>query len=753
MPCESSPAIVPLWLSAEASRANSRCLPWPVGCQGATAVRTLRLPVPSPALPARLDRFLVANVPDLSRRQVKGLIDADQVRVDGRSERRAGRKLRPGEVVELNYRPSWQGAQSLEGGLSVAARGEGWWVVHKPAGLSSHRDAAEDRGSIAEAIAETLGLGPDEATAVHRLDRGTSGLLLVALAGEPRARLSALFEDRQIHKRYLAIVHPAPSAEAGQLSGPEIDGRATDLNWQLVRRSTDGSRGELQVEPQQGRTHQIRIQLAAAGWPIVGDLDYGQPLPGGARRMALHASHLSCDDFDVSWPQPEDWDSLLEPDEAARGKASPPSRAAPAHEERAQRARRASGSSAPGGRQVQISRASARIIKGGHPWLLRDRWTADLEGMNSGDLAWLVDERGDYVATALLDPSQELCGRVVSRDDRQEITAASFEQRAQAAVSRRQQLLQEGGNNAIRMIHGEADGLPGFSVDLWGEVLVATLATDAARTMAAAAYRGLQAGLGDLPLYERDHFVDLRSRDPEEAATLPGRWIQEPRDAVPDSWQVLEHHHRFWVQPLGGLSTGLYPDQRDNRGRLARLVAQQNAPQIANLFSHTGAFSVACASAGAGRVFSVDLSRPYGDLASRNLEANGHDPGEHPVVVADAVEWLEQERPELDGVILDPPSRASGRRARSRGWSSRRDYSALVAAAARQLRPGGWMLCASNLRGVPRGWLKGQITAGFKAAGRPLPRLEGAPTSSDFPPLRGFPEGRCFQASLVFTDR
>ena len=234
---------------------------------------------------------------------------------------------------------------------------------------------------------------------------------------------------------------------------------------------------------------------------------------------------------------------------------------------------------------------------------------------------------------------------------------------------------------------------------------------------------------------------------------MPGRWVQEPAEALPERWQVLENHHPFWVQPLAGLSTGLYPDQRANRRRVAQLVARQDAPHIANLFSHTGAFSVACASSGASRVVSVDLSRPYSDLARRNLEANGHDPEVHPVVMADAVQWLEQERPKLDGVILDPPSRASGRRAQSRGWSSRRDYSTLVGVAAQLLRPGGWMLCASNLRGVPRGWLKQQIATGFAAADRPLSRFEGAPAASDFPPLRGFPEGRCFQASLVFTGR
>lgn len=714
-------------------------------------MRSLRLPVPSPALPERLDRFLVANVPDLSRRQVKGLLDAQQVRVNGRIERKAGRRMKPGEVVELNYRPSWQHAESKPAKLELAAQGDGWWIVHKPAGLSSHPDSDEDSRSIAEVLADSLGLGCGEATAVHRLDRGTSGLLLVALAGGARARFSAMFESRELNKQYLAIVHPAPESASGSLSGPEIDGGATELRWQVLRRSGDGSRAELQVEPKQGRTHQVRIQLASAGWPIVGDLDYGRPLPGGAPRMALHASRLRCREFDVQWPHPEHWQELLNPEAsptATSATREPSSHTPPKNSTQGRQVVRAKAPT----RQLEISRASARIIRGGHPWLMKDRWTGDLRGLNTGETVWLVDGRGDYVATAIVDPGKDLCARVVSREASEDLSDATFRRRGAEAAQRRQNLLDRPDTNALRLIHGEADQLPGLNVDLWGDVLVATLSTAAARNMARAAYRGLQEQLGPLALYEQEHFADLRTRTKQVDSSLTGRWVLAPGEPLPESWQVLERGFRFQVNPIGTLSTGLYPDQRDNRERLEQLVKRQSAAQVANLFSHTGAFSVTCAAAGAGRVWSVDLSRPYSDLARANLKSNGLSAEEHPVVVADAHKWLQQEQPQLDGIIVDPPSRASGRRAGDRGWSTKRDYRGLIRAAASCLRPGGWVLCCSNLRGAPRGWLKREISAAVKEAGRRSRRLEPAPTAADFPPLRGFPEGRCFQAILLSLE-
>ncbi len=177
-------------------------------------MRSLDLTVPSPAEPPRLDMFVAANVHGLSRRRVKALLDAGVVRVDGRPVRQGGRTLHPGQVVSVSYRPSELGAPAPLHADALLARGEGWWAVHKPAGVPTHRSSDEGVG-VPELAAALLGGLPDIRPA-HRLDRETSGVLVLADGGA-RARLAAAFEAREVAKVYRAVVQPAPSQPAGEL--------------------------------------------------------------------------------------------------------------------------------------------------------------------------------------------------------------------------------------------------------------------------------------------------------------------------------------------------------------------------------------------------------------------------------------------------------------------------------------------------------------------------------------------------------
>ena len=693
-------------------------------------MRSLHLTVPSPALPERIDRFLAANLPELSRKTVKKLVDAGQVRVDGRTVSKAGLLLRPGQIVDLDYRPSQVRPPTLEP-RHVVARGPGWIAVDKPPGVSSHR-SDEGQEGVPELLACVLGAEAPTLRPAHRLDKDTSGLLVLASDSATLAALADLFATRAVEKTYRAVVHPAPTDEAGTLEGPgDMHAR-----WSLLARSPDGSRAELAVQPRQGRTHQVRIQLAAAGWPIIGDLEHGRPVPGGAPRMALHSERLAWGDVALACPPPDGWTRLLTPSTTP----DPP-----------RPERRRSLPSAARRRTLKVSRATARIVRSGHPWVIRDADTGDLGLFAPGDLADLVDPAGAFVATALVDPRRSLCARVVADKPDVRLDDDEFERRATRALRRRSELLEDPDTTALRLIHGEADGLPGLRVDLWGDQVVATRSTDATGTFDRVVYRVLAEQLGAPPLWEQDHFEDLRRRaDGPGGARLPGRWIQPPPVEPPDTALVREDGLLFEAEPRAGLTTGLYPDQRDNRRLLRGLLAEgPEAPRVANLFAHTGAFTVACAAAGAQEVVSVDLSPKYLERARRNLVLNGLEPARHPTVAADALSWL-QRAPRLDGAILDPPAHARGR-GKGVDWSARRDYRALVEAAAQRLVPGGWLLCIVNLKGLPRDWLRRQLEAGLRGAGRALDRTGPAPPAADHPRRRGFPEGTPFQGIVAWT--
>ena len=392
-------------------------------------------------------------------------------------------------------------------------------------------------------------------------------------------------------------------------------------------------------------------------------------------------------------------------------------------------------------------------MRKGHPWVIRDRDTGDLSAHRSGDFVDLTDPRGQWLALAIVDPSNPLCARVVSRTPGEEVHGEECQRRLKRALGHRQPILDEEGTTAFRLVHGPGDDLPGLFVDCWGDVLVATRTTASIQGLTPAVYEALLAHFPDHALFEQDHFADLRSGRAPRNAHLDGRWIRKPEaTGSPERWTVLERGLRFEVTPLSSLTTGLYPDQRRNRTRLAELIAGQQGGRIANTFAHTGAFSVACAAAGAQEVTSLDLANRYCTWAEMNLKANGLDPEQHPVVQADALSWLERSKSRFDGFVLDPPAHARSRKRRSRGWSLKRDFRALVAAAARRANPSAWILCCVNLKARSRSFLKDQVQAGLRDAKRRAVRLDSAPCGADHPQIRGFPEGRPFEGLLVRLD-
>lgn len=693
-------------------------------------MQTLELTVPSPAEPARLDKFIVANVPALSRRAVAGLIDAGQVHLDGRRSNRKGTPLRAGQTVTVRWRPSWAESPILTAD-DVLLEGDGWVAICKPSGLPTHR-TDEDGIGVAERLAD-LGIA---GAPVHRLDAGTSGILLVADGAAPE--LSQRFAERTIRKVYRAVVSPAPADDAGECSVADPPMHAT---WTVIGRGP--GRAELQVVPNEGRTHQIRILMAQAGMPLVGDLLHGAAVPGGAPRLALHCCELSWDDVRISCPPPEGWNELLRPKTAAA--------ATPAKKRRTRRDEpddegaelAASGRKRPRRRRpaLSVSAATARILRGGHPWVVRDRDTGDLSRFKAGELVDLVDPKGRRSGVAVVDPGQEVCARAVAFGEDEPKT---WVEAARDAIHKRG-AFPNGSTDAFRVVHGEADGLPGLRVDAWGGMLVATRSGRCVEGLSPAVYGELADAFPGWPLWEQDHFTDLRSGGRVPAgATLRGRWI---RSETGMQRVVRELGLQYDVEPQAGLTTGLYTDQRRNRERLMRLAQGR---RVANLFGHTGAFSVALASAGAAQAITVDLGRRYIEWTERNLVLNGLDPDVHNAVVADSRTWLRSAKDRFDGMVIDPPAHARGKDGRD--WNAERDLSGLIADAMPRLEPRAWMLVCINRKKLKPGWLGAQIDAGVAAGGGRVVRSEAAPPSDDHPRLRGFPEGTGFLGRLVWVE-
>jgi 23S rRNA pseudouridine1911/1915/1917 synthase len=261
----------------------------------------------------RLDRFLVEQLPEFSRSRLQGLIKDGFVSVDGTPAPKSGLKLERGARVEVHIPPTVPA--TLQGEripLDIIFENDDLLVINKPAGMVVHPAAGYDTGTLVQAV---LGYAPDiqgiggeqRPGIVHRLDKGTSGLILVAKNDAAHRWLQNQFRQRKVEKVYLALVDGAPPTPTGRVEAPI--GRDPAHRKQMAVRPPGKGRGAvseyktlehfkahtlLEVHPLTGRTHQIRLHLAFLGCPVVGDQIYGRRHPTlEFKRHFLHAARLT----------------------------------------------------------------------------------------------------------------------------------------------------------------------------------------------------------------------------------------------------------------------------------------------------------------------------------------------------------------------------------------------------------------------------------------------------------------------------
>jgi 23S rRNA pseudouridine1911/1915/1917 synthase len=284
----------------------------------------VRIEVPAAAAGERLDVFLAAHAG--SRAAAQRLIDAGRVLVDGAPPRAKRQALRGGERLEVSEARAAEEPDVPPADYGVAYEDAHLLVIDKPAGVVVHPARGHRAGTLAQALAIVAAGGsrPDRAGIVHRLDRDTSGLLLVARSEAAHAALTALIAARAVTREYLALVEGRPGARTGTIEAPlgrdrrvrtrtstdTADPRPAVTHFAVERALPDATL--LRVRLETGRTHQIRAHLKAIGHPVAGDPEYGRAGLYGLERQFLHAERLALThpvtgaSLDVRSPLPED---------------------------------------------------------------------------------------------------------------------------------------------------------------------------------------------------------------------------------------------------------------------------------------------------------------------------------------------------------------------------------------------------------------------------------------------------------------
>jgi 23S rRNA (cytosine1962-C5)-methyltransferase len=380
-----------------------------------------------------------------------------------------------------------------------------------------------------------------------------------------------------------------------------------------------------------------------------------------------------------------------------------------------------------------------------HPWVF-DTAVARLDGhARPGDTVTVHSADGRPLAKAAYSPHSKIRARVWSFDVTTTIDHAFFKRGVAAAITRRAALPELSGQQGLRLIHAESDGLPGVIADQYGDTVVVQLTSAGAEKWRAAIADGLHKATGCARIYERSD-SDVRGLEGLEPIT---GWLLG--EAPTGEIVIEEHGVKMAVDIVVGHKTGFYLDQRDNRRLLAGLCAGR---RVLNCFCYTGGFSLQAlagnAAGGAASVLSIDSSQPALDRAAANLALNPHLATVHAewrcANVFDELRRLKTSGETFDVIVLDPPKFAPSASHAERASRAYKDINLL---GCKLLTPGGFLMTYSCSGGIGLDLFQ-KIVAGAALdshrTARVVKRLQG---SADHPVDLAFPEGEYLKGLLL----
>lgn len=376
-----------------------------------------------------------------------------------------------------------------------------------------------------------------------------------------------------------------------------------------------------------------------------------------------------------------------------------------------------------------------------HHWLFAGA-IAHLSGRaKSGDTVDILADDGRALGRAAFSPESQIRARLWTFDPEETIDDAFFKRMVAQAVERRQALPELAGQQGLRLLHAESDGLPGVIADQYGDTVVLQLTSAGAEKWRKAIVGALHRATDCKRIFERS---DSEVRRLEGLEPVTG-WLMG--EAAKASLVIDENGVRLGVDIAGGHKTGFYLDQRENRLLLRNLAAGKS---VLNCFCYTGGFSLQALAGGATDVLSVDSSAPALAQAVANLALNADLPAERAQwLEADVFQVLRDFRKEgrqFDIVVLDPPKFAPSAAHAERAARAYKDVNLF---GLRVLKPGGLLMTYSCSGGVGLEMFQKIVTDAAHDAGREARIVRRLAGSADHPVALNFPEGEYLKGLLV----
>jgi len=387
---------------------------------------------------------------------------------------------------------------------------------------------------------------------------------------------------------------------------------------------------------------------------------------------------------------------------------------------------------------IRLRPGKERSLLRRHPWVFAG--SVDKGKADPGETVRVEDAEGRFLAWGAYSGESLIRVRAWSFDEAERIDRAFFQRRIARALALRARL--PIASTGVRLVHGEADGLPGLVVDRYGDALSVQFgAAGTERWKDTLADLLLQAS-GAARLYERS---DASVRGLEGLEPRTG-WLRGSGDT---DLTITEHGWQLTLDVAHGHKTGYYLDQRDNRALFARWVRHYGFQRVLNAYCYTGGFTVAALAGGAAHVTSVDSSAPALERVQAHVRLNGFDPAASECVDADVNAFLRlslEAGRRFDAIVLDPPKFAPTAAHAERAARAYKDINRL---ALMLLQPGGLLLTFSCSGGIGAE-LFHKIVAGAAidagVDGAILQRLEGA---CDHPTTLLFPEGEYLKGLAI----